>query len=217
MSSFKITMTDETGKAVQTLEACIRGAGDWSGFWADKSGPISQAWADSRRAMFLSQGRSTGTPWPDYTAKEKKYYAPIKAWLTGHGRISKANLLRWDGTGSEPSANERLFPSMALTTHREYVYKVSGNVATMGTAVPYARKHNLGVGAYLRKWKTKKGLKVIPIPTPQRQLLAFGRPFIGAVRNELERVALKSGGKIGITSAELRERAKVARAVRGLP
>jgi phage gpG-like protein len=217
VSSFKITMRDETGAAVQTLEACIRGAGDWSGFWADKSGPISMAWAESRRAMFLSQGRTTGTPWPDYSAKERKYYVPVKAKFAGHAKVTKANLLRWDGTGAEPGSHERLFPSMTVTSHAQYVYRVEGNTATMGTSVPYARNHNLGVGAYLRRWRTKKGIKVIPVPTPRRPLLAFGRPFINAVQNELERVALKSGGKVGITSAELRERAKVARAARGLP
>jgi hypothetical protein len=37
-----------------------------------------------------------------------------------------------------------------------------------------------------------------------------------AVRNELQRIAIKQGGKVGVTSQELRERAKLARAVRGL-
>lgn len=215
MSSFKITMKDETGAAVQSLEACIRGAGDWSGFWADKNGPIATAWAESRRAMFLSQGRSTGTPWPDYTAKERKYYVPVKAHVSGRTKITKASLLRWDGIGPEPTAKERLMPAMCIPSHREFIYRVEGNTATMGTSVPYAAKHNLGTGSYNRRWRTKKGIKVIPVPTPRRQLLAFGRPFIMAVRGELERVALKSGGKIGITSKELRERAKVARAARG--
>ena len=209
-------MRDETGEAVQTLEACIRGAGDWSGFWSDKNGPIATAWAESRRAMFASQGRSTGTPWPDYTKDERKYYVPVKRYVTGK-KVTKADLLRWEGKGLEPGAKERLMPAMGMTSHREFIFRVDGNVATMGTSVPYARKHNLGVGAYLRKWKTKKGVKVVPVQTPRRPLLAFGRPFMLAVRGELERVALKTGGKIGITSKELRDRAKIAKAVRGLP
>jgi hypothetical protein len=216
VSSFKITMKDETGAAVQTLEACIRGAGDWSGFWADKDGPIAKAWATSRRTMFVSQGRSTGTPWPDYTKLERKYYVPVKKAVTGRSQVTKASLLRWDGTGPEPTAKERLFPAMSQTSHREFVYRVEGNVATMGTSVPYARKHNLGLGAYNRRWRTKKGVKVIAVPTPKRPLLEFGRPFINSVRDELKAVAIKSGGKVGITSQELRERAKIARKVRGL-
>ena len=208
-------MRDETGAAVQSLEACIRGAGNWSGFWSDKDGPIAKAWATSRRQMFLSQGRSTGTPWPDYTKEEKRYYLPVKKWLTGHAKMGKASLLRWDGTGPEPSAKERLFPAMSVTTHREFVYRVSGNVATMGTSVPYARNHNLGLGSYNRKWKRKRGVKVIQVPTPKRPLLEFGRPFIMAVRTELKAVAIASGGKVGITSQELRERADLAKRVRG--
>ena len=208
-------MRDESGAAVETLEACIRGAGDWSGFWGDKGGPISTAWAASRRDMFLTQGKSTGTPWPAYTPLERKYYLPVKAWLTGLHKVDKTGLLRWDGRGPEPTGKERLFPGMVLTSNREYVYQVSGNVATMGTKVPYARKHNLGVGAYVRKWRTKRGIKAIPVPTPRRPLLAFGRPFMLAVQNELEQTALKTGGKIGITSSELRERSKIAKAVRG--
>ena len=217
LSSFKITMTDETGKAVATLEACLRGAGDWSPFWAGKDGPIAEAWANSRRAMFLTQGRSTGTPWPDYSKQERKYYVPVKKWVLGATKVTKQHLLRWDkSAGAEPGGQERLFPSMALTTHKEFIYRVSGNVATMGTSVPYARNHNLGQGAYNRKWKTKRGVKVIQVPTPKRPLLAFGRPFMLAVRNELQRIAIKQGGKVGVTSQELRERAKLARAVGGL-
>lgn len=261
MSSFKITMKDETGAAVQSLEACIRGAGDWSGFWADKNGPISQAWAESRRVMFATQGRSTGTPWPDYTDLERRYYVPVKKAITEAKRVTKADLLRWGGKGDEPGAKERLMPAMGVVTHREYIYRVEGNTATMGTSVPYARNHNLGVGFYRRKVsaakveKVEKSLKsatralnkaktaaqkdaadarwekahskseelkqhhrngALHVPTPKRPLLAFGRPFITAVRRELQMVALKSGGKIGITSKELRERAKVARAARGV-
>jgi hypothetical protein len=217
VSSFKITMTDETGKAVATLEACLRGAGDWSPFWAGKDGPIAEAWAASRRAMFLSQGRSTGTPWPDYTKQERKYYVPVKKWVLGATKVTKQHLLRWDkSAGAEPGGQERLFPSMALTTHKEFIYRVDGNVATMGTSVPYSRKNNLGLGAYNRRWRTKKGVKVIAVPTPKRPLLEFGRPFINAVRDELKAIAIKSGGKVGITSQELRERADIARKVRGL-
>jgi len=57
---------------------------------------------------------------------------------------------------------------------------------------------------------------VIAVPTPTRPLLEFGRPFINSVRDELKAVAIKSGGKVGVTSQELRERAKIARKVRGL-
>jgi len=166
--------------------------------------------------MFVSQGRSTGTPWPDYTKQERKYYVPVKKAVTGLPQVTKAHLLRWDGTGPEPSAKERLFPAMSQTSHREFIYRVAGNEATMGTSVPYARKHNLGIGVYNRRWRTKKGVKVIAVPTPKRPLLEFGRPFTNSVRDELKAVAIKSGGKVGITSQELRDRAKIARRVRGL-
>lgn len=153
MSSFSLILYDETGKAEGALEAAIRNAKDWKKFWAGKGGPISLLWAESRKVMFATEGVSTGANWPKYTTLEQRYWLPIKRWSLGVSRIEAGSILRWTPTprSATPAAHERLYPSMTVTNHPNYVYNVSGTRVELGTSLEYARNHNLGVGAYTRR------------------------------------------------------------------
>jgi hypothetical protein len=206
MGSVFLKLTDHSGDGVEVLELAIRNAGDWSKFWGKRNSPMSMLWARSRQEMFLTQGRSTGTPWPGYTYAEKKYWLPIKRWALGTKRIEPRHILRW--TKSPTAAvggHERLYPSFAMVNHPEYVWEVRGNTVTMGSAVPYATNHNNGSGAYTRRTsRNQKG--VASVPTPKRPLVTFGSPFIDDLRYALGVTAGRMGGKVGITDAELAAR-----------
>ena len=215
MSSFSLVLYDETGKAEGALEAAIRNAKDWKQFWAGKGGPISLLWAESRKVMFATEGVSTGANWPKYTSLEKRYWLPIKRWSLGVSRIEAGSILRWTPTprSATPAAHERLYPSMTVTNHPNYVYEVSGTQVQLGTSLEYARNHNLGVGAYTRRTSRKKS-GTVTIPTPKRPLVRFGKPFAYGVQQELNRTALlqSAGKKVGITSTGLADRVSFARA-----
>jgi len=215
VSSFSLVLYDETGKAEGALEAAIRNAKDWKKFWAGKGGPISLLWAETRKVMFATEGQSTGADWPKYTRQEQRYWLPIKRWSLGVKRIEQGGILRWTPTprSSTPAAHERLYPSMTVTNHPNYVYDVSGTQVQLGTSLPYARNHNLGIGAYTRKTSRKKSGSVT-IPTPKRPLVRFGKPFAYGVQQELNRTALlqSAGKKVGITSTGLADRVNFARA-----
>lgn len=215
MSSFNLILYDETGKATGALEAAIRNAKDWKAFWAGKDGPISRQWAESRKVMFATEGQSTGADWPKYTRQEQRYWLPIKRWSLGVKKIATGGILRWTPTprSSTPAAHERLYPSMTVTNHPNYVYSVSGTRVELGTSLAYARNHNLGVGAYTRRTSKKKS-GTVTIPTPKRPLVRFGKPFANGVQQELNRTALlqSAGKKVGITSTGLADRVSFARA-----
>ena len=208
--AFRIVIRDEFGTAVSVIEASIRNAGDWSKVWRDRRGPLAALWATSREEMFLSEGRSTGTPWPAYTAAEKKFYVKMKRWVLGVRKIDKGGILRWTAMPRSTVAarTERLYPSLTKPTHPEFVWQVRGNAVTMGTSVPYAKNHNDGTGGWTRKFG-KKRTKSVTVLTPQRRLVAFGKGFTEDVRQELMLIAAKMGGKIGITSKELADRFKL--------
>ena len=215
MSSFNLILYDETGTATGALEAAIRNAKDWKAFWAGKDGPISKQWAESRKVMFATEGQSTGADWPKYTRQEQRYWLPIKRWSLGVKKIATGGILRWTPTprSSTPAAHERLYPSMTVTNHPNYVYDVSGTRVELGTSLAYARNHNLGVGAYTRRTSKKKS-GTVTVPTPKRPLVRFGKPFANGVQDELNRTALlqSAGKKVGITSTGLADRISFARA-----
>jgi hypothetical protein len=214
VSSFSLVLYDETGKAEGALEAAIRNAKDWKKFWAGKGGPISLLWADSRKQMFATEGVSTGANWPKYTPLEQRYWLPIKRWSLGVSRIAPGSILRWTPTprSATPAAHERLYPSMTVTNHPNYVYSVNGTQVQLGTSLTYARNHNLGVGAYTRRTSRKKS-GTVTVPTPKRPLVRFGKPFAYGVQQELNRTALlqSAGKKVGITSQGLADRVSFAR------
>ena len=220
MSSFKITMKDNSHEGIYQLEAAIRNAKDWQLFWGDKNSPISKAWAESRMVMFASQGSSTGPKWPGYTRQEQRYWLPIKRWSLGVKTIQPGGVLRWNSRPQSKSKgdHERLWPSMCLPSHAEYVYSVTGNKVELGTNVPYSSNHDQGVGAYTRRTSRKKS-KVVTIPTPKRPLVRFGDKFIDDVREAMKDLAMNqaSGAKVGITSNEFGARYLMALQSGGRP
>ena len=54
MSSFKITMKDNSHEGVYQLEAAIRNAKDWTKFWQDKNN-IKQYQRDNPEVMVTSR------------------------------------------------------------------------------------------------------------------------------------------------------------------
>ena len=209
MSSFKITMKDNSHEGIYQLEAAIRNAKDWQKFWQGKDGTLSTAWAESRRVMFATQGSSTGPKWPGYTRQEQRYWLPIKRWSLGVKTIQPGGILRWSARpqSSTKSGKEVLWPSFCLTNDPNYVYQVTDNKVELGSNVPYAANHNNGVGSYTRRTSRKKS-GTVTIPTPKRPLTRFGDPFIDAVRDAMKSLAMMqgSGAKVGITGSELSAR-----------
>lgn len=205
MSSFKISMSDNSHEGVYQLETAIRNAKDWQKFWDDKNGTLSLAWAESRKVMFATQGSSTGPKWPGYTRQEQRYWLPIKRWSLGVKTIQPGGILRWSARPQSrtKSGKEVLWPSFCLVNDPNYIYDVKGNHVEMGSKVPYAANHDKGVGAYTRRTSRKKS-GTVTIPTPKRPLVRFGDPFIDAVRDAMKSLAMMqaSGAKVGITSNE---------------
>lgn len=214
-SGIRIILKDNSHKGVVAFEAAIRTAGDWRKFWQGKRGNISQLWAKSRQEMFMTEGASTGSPWPKYTRQEQRYWLPIKRWSLGVRRLDPGSILRWTANPSSASAapHERLYPSLCMVNDPDYIYKVSGNVVTLGTNVPYAINHDRGIGYYERRTSRKKSGSVI-IPTPKRPLLLFGPNFTEDLRRQLIATAAVSGKgtKIGLTTSTVVDRFNMAAA-----
>ena len=224
MSTWRIVMMNNAGEGVRVLETAIRNAGDWSSFWGDKNGVISEDWRESRIDMFLSQGVSTGRRWADYNKQEKRYYVPVKSWVLGGVKMTKGSVLRYTTTpqsrspGGGGKAKERLFPSMTVQSHANYVYDVDRqkNTVTMGTSLPYAWNQDQGIGGWTRTWG-KKNKKSVTVLTPRRPLTLFGDPFINQLRHRLGIAASNMQGKVGITDATYAANFKLNGGRIGLP
>ena len=208
MSSFKITMKDNSHEGIYQLEAAIRNVGEWKNFWGKPDGDMSKAWAESRRVMFATQGSSTGPKWPGYTRQEQRYWLPIKRWSLGVKRIDPGGILRWNAKpqSTAKGTHEVLWPSMCVPGATGYVWSVQGNHVECGTSIPYAQNHDQGNGSYTRKTSRKKS-GVVTVPTPKRPLVRFGDKFIDDVREHMKRLPMNmAGAKVGITGAELSAR-----------
>lgn len=153
MSSFKITMKDNSHQGIYQLEAAIRNCQQWVDFWGPVDGQMSQAWANSRMLMFATQGASTGPKWPGYTQLESKYWVPIKKWSLGVRKITPGGILRWSANPMQTAkaGKEVLWPSMCVPGAPGYVWNVQGNKVECGTAVPYAENHDKGIGSWQMK------------------------------------------------------------------
>lgn len=224
MSTWRIVMMNNAGEGVRVLETAIRNAGDWSSFWGDKNGVISEDWRESRIDMFLSQGVSTGRRWADYNKQEKRYYVPVKSWVLGGVKMTKGSVLRYTKSpqsrspGGGGKAKERLFPSMTVASDSQYVYQVDkqANTVTMGTSLPYAWNQDQGIGGWTRTWG-KKNKKSVTVLTPRRPLTLFGDPFINQLRHRLGIAASNMQGKVGITDATYAANFKLNGGRIGLP
>jgi len=224
MSTWRIVMMNNAGEGARVLETAIRNAGDWSSFWQDRNGGVSEDWRESRIDMFLSQGASTGRRWADYNNMEKRYYVPVKTYVLGGVKMTKGSVLRYTTTpqsrspGRGGKVKERLFPAMTVAQDANYVYSVdkNSNKVEMGTSLSYAWNQDQGIGGWTRTWG-KKNKKSVTVLTPRRPLTLFGDPFISKLRERLGRAAANMGGKVGITDAEYAANFKLNGGRIGLP
>ena len=92
---------------------------------------LEQDWAQSRVDIFRTKGQGQ---WPDYLASEARYVAYKDALRAGR------KLLQFDAGRNA----KRLYKSLTLTNHPEFIFVVSPNAIRMGTSVPYGAKHLSG-------------------------------------------------------------------------
>lgn len=152
---------------------------------------MGRSWRSSRRWMWQTQGASTGTPWPYYDqTAEADWYRWYKAGVYRR-LLSVFDVLRWE-------RGERLRPSMVQRTHPEYIQREGRADLVLGTAVPYARNHDLGIG----RAPERMGGHAIP----RRPLLAFGGQLRKSWRTDLTGWASAWGAELGeqLTAAEAR-------------
>ena len=211
MPTFRLILTNNVGELVEALEGAVASAKDLDPFFGARNDDLSKAWAGSRETMFLTRGASNGTPWPGYTRQEQRYYLPRKrAALYGANRgesgrahrIGSAHVLRFTTApeSATPGPKERLYPSMARTTHPEYIWERTKGQVCMGTAVPYAAMHDRG-GVLVRfeshYGRRKSGTTSVSYPLPQRRLITFGAPFTDAVRRRMAAFAAMAIAQAG--------------------
>lgn len=104
---------------------------------------INRVMIPSTKAQFQTQGRHGGSPWPDYTtAEHKSGYVAMKRSVTGASPI----LMRWT------PGHERLYPSLTKRVHPSGIRKAQKDGLQFGTTLPYALKHQRGIGL---GWKGK--------------------------------------------------------------
>jgi hypothetical protein len=112
MAGVSLTVTDDLGRIVSRLETAIAGVDDFRPMWRR----LAPAWEARGREMFRTQGRSTGSPWPQYEdTAEREFYQ----WY-------KAGILRRDVTQLRPltwtPGREVLRPSFESVRHPAAVY-----------------------------------------------------------------------------------------------
>lgn len=168
-----ITIRDDLGKVRQRIDVAIADVQDFRPMFMRLRG----AWEARGREMFQTQGRSTGTPWPQYEdTAEREVYRWYKAGVTGRP-VQTLRPLTWPG-------NEVLRPSLTNTRHPLAVFDVRRTSLEAGSAVPYAGAHDRGVG----RAPERMGGHVIP----RRPLLRFSRPFVNAVYEAARQHALEA-------------------------
>lgn len=109
------------------------------------------SFVDIIQGQFASKGRRGNTPWAGYDAEP--VYKRIKIKYGG----GTDRILRW------VEGKERLFPSLARTSHPEHLFTSGRHSVAMGTTVPYAARHQQGDG---RQPYDK-------IPLPRRPIIAL--------------------------------------------
>ena len=188
MSAFNITITDNLGNVIERIESAITQCSDFTPLWS----ALREPWEDSRRDMYLSQGRSTGTPWLGYEdTDEAEWYVWWKAAVTDQVIQSPSDLndllLRW-------TQNERLYPSLTNTRSRFAIWREEPLALSMGTRAPGAANNNDGKGRAPRRMGGHD--------IPRRALLSFGRIFT-------REIAAKQSDFAGIISKSLGDDSKV--------
>ena len=172
-------------------ELLIVGISNFRPMWDD----VAKAWRADMRDRFRTQGASAGTRWPTYRqTDEEQYYQWRKAGILGmtSAQVNR-RLLRW------APGRERLFPSLISPAHPEHIDKRTRTSWTGGTLVPYAFRHDKGIGVAPEE---QGGHQI-----PRRPLTNGSRKFntvllrtvTGFARGVLEDA--EKGAKAGVRSA----------------
>lgn len=100
---------------------------------------VFQLLREWQREVFRTQGRAaTGARWPGYSGAELQYLKN-KQNILGDSMVQPP-LLRW------ARDKERLQPSLTKAGHKDQIAHVLSDGWEFGTKVPYAYKHQRGVG-----------------------------------------------------------------------
>ncbi len=130
--------------------------------------------------QYRTKGRRGGTPWPGYDGEP--VYKIIKVKFGG----GLGRMLRWR------PGRERLYPSLISPGHAEHIYRTKRHEMVVGTAVPYAVRHQRGIGVQ----------PFDNVPLKKRPLIVMTRnDFRGWIRAIQRHVA----GTVGIASARARQ------------
>lgn len=92
---------------------------------------LEEAWVESRKELFRTGGDGE---WPDYLPSEAGYVGYKKALKAG------LELLKFD---KDPNS-KRLYKSLILPGHPDFLFEVNPSSIRMGTSVPYATNHLTG-------------------------------------------------------------------------
>lgn len=200
MSGLSIEITDDLGNVIERIESAITMCTDFRPLW----GMLREPWEDSRRDMYLSQGRTTGSPWLGYEeTDEAEWYVWWKAAITDQVIRDPSDLndllLRW-------TQNERLYPSLVNTRSRFAIWSEEPLALTMGTRAPGAKQNNSGTGRAPRRMGGHD--------IPRRVLLSFGRAFtreVGARQSDFAGMISRSLGdqsrvRSGLTTSQVMSR-----------
>ena len=155
-----ITITDNLGETLQTLQGGSRHAGQLRPLYQ----ALKPAWYRSRVQMYRTKGRSTGFPWVDPldSSEAARYIWAKKNILKLSLTQVRNNVLDWKG-------QRRLRPSLTNPNDPGAIYRIAYNKLTIASAVPHARNHDTGTG--VGPWWGGYN------PIPKRRIYAIGRHF----------------------------------------
>lgn len=194
MAGFRLVVSDDLGNVLDGIEGAIGEVRDFRPLWQS----LKREWYLSRRRMFHTQGRSNGTPWPQYEdTAERRAYRWIKPRLLSNPRFANVPL-RWQ------PGRELLYPSIVTSRHPLSVWEPDRRTLTTGTDVPYAWRHDRGAGR-APLWAGAYGI-------PRRPLLVLGPRFVNVTRDKVQRAAAEvakqigKGARVGLSSAAVRRR-----------
>mgnify|MGYP003121082484 CR=1 FL=1 len=110
--------------------------------------------------QFATEGARAGARWQGYD--NEPVYRYVKSRILNTRTFP---VLRWATRPGPPQAGERLYPSLVEQGHPLHVGRITRTSFSFGTRVPYARKHQLGIG-------------IVPydkVPLPQRKIINLNK------------------------------------------
>lgn len=204
-SALLVIRDNATGAIIEAVDVAILKCEDFTPVWKR----WRPEWYASRRQQRRTSGRSTGAPWVQYhRTTERERYMHFKGSITGRALgldpeqyrsrqfLHSLRPLTWPG-------KERLLPSLENPLHPDAIWISTEKKLTLGTRVPYARKHELGIG---RAPAHLGGHRI-----PKRPMLRIGtyalRTLNDAVSDYAAEIATELGRtRVGYTSDQVRRR-----------